>query len=675
MYQSSPLKKEQIRLLSELKAEAESLTRLHRELTRKPLHTRTPRSTSHAMSSSQAMDVTPLSRSAGQFTFNIATAGTVNDSNRQNDPNALNKTSPVSSPLATQSDRGYDDGMSSSKFRRPFKVDVSPIASLDENASFKMKNEKRKLVEWGETLFSEARTLETKNKELEKQLQEERRSRLQAEERSREAQLEVRRLHQERDVLLQSNKLKYESEVECLNAEMKRVKRDLEQFKIKDAESMSKIRSLLETNAELQSSLTERSQQLESERHKAQVGDSGLSEVAEAKAFLEIRYQSAREELESVRTVLSRSLDAEKSRRVEAETKLRTVQDSSEKVAALERENNTLKVEVANLKQILGRDVDFQSLQSYLRDASDDSTANINPTATSTSTPIAQLDDGSGGPALIPTLRDIIASQQKLLDEQEAYVSANLAEQESLLASVEKERDALERRVDSLQAEIVELNKRIKLPLRRAYLPPDASTLAVESARRLRLLVESGSVLQKLSYRNAVLQPRFVRLSPNMDQIQWGVVNKNKTTSKFVTVSDVIRVDFGYQARAYVAQRNTAAKGRAASAMGNSLPPYLCFSVILRDRTLDFIAPDDQTVERWVLALNALVAHRPGQDHMAPSQWRWRKVLAKIDRSAEKQFMSRSKYMLNKVSQVLPSPLSVVDKPTSVPSQGAVGSR
>eukprot|EP00742_Colponemidia_sp_Colp-10_P008861 GILJ01009624.1.p1 GENE.GILJ01009624.1~~GILJ01009624.1.p1 ORF type:complete len:662 (+),score=109.90 GILJ01009624.1:94-1986(+) len=630
------------------------------------------------------MDVTPLSRSAGQFTFNISAAGVVNDSNRQNDPNALNKTSPDSSPLATQSDRGLDDFMSSSKFRRPFKVDVSPIASLDENASYKMKNEKRKLVEWGETLFAEARTLETKNKELEKHLQEERRVRLQVEERAREAQLEVRRLHQERDVLLQSNRLKHESEVECLNAEMKRVKRDLEQFKIKDADSMSKIRSLLETNAELQSSLTERSQQLESERHKAQLGDSGLSEVAEAKAFLEIRYQSAREELESVRTVLSRSLDAEKSRRIEAETKLRTAQDSSERVAELERENDALKVEVANLKQILGRDVDFQALQSYLRDASDDSTTHLHPTSTSTSFPVAQLDDASGGPALIPTLRDIIASQQKLLDEQEAYVSANLAEQESLLASVEKERDALERRVDSLQAEIVELNKRIKLPYRRAYLPADASKLAVESARRVRLLIESGSVLQKLSYRNAVLQPRFVRLSPNMEQIQWGVVTKNKTTSKFVNVADVIRVDFGYQTRAYIAQKNTAAKGRGASASalatspgGSSLPPYLCFSVIMRDRTLDFIAPDDQTVERWVLALNALVAHKPGQDHMAPSQWRWQKVLAKIDRSAEKQSMSRSKYMLIKVSQVLPSPqaTSVVDKPNGVRSVPAAASR
>ena len=106
--------------------------------------------------------------------------------------------------------------------------------------------------------------------------------------------------------------------------------------------------------------------------------------------------------------------------------------------------------------------------------------------------------------------------------------------------------------------------------------------------------IRAGAELTKYNKRDGKAAVRFVKVEG--DRVRWGCP-KTKDTKSEQKLTDASALQHGAKSGAFF---KTGSK---------SHQDWLCFSLVFKSRTLDFAAPDADTLFTWYLALAALVPH------------------------------------------------------------------
>ena len=115
---------------------------------------------------------------------------------------------------------------------------------------------------------------------------------------------------------------------------------------------------------------------------------------------------------------------------------------------------------------------------------------------------------------------------------------------------------------------------------------------------RRRMLVQRGAVLAKYNHRDGVAAPRWVYVSAAFDQICWGEPN-SRLAYKQLALSTATGLLHGARSAAFFKQGSA-----------KEHDDWACFSLTFPHRTLDFAAPDAETLLDWYLALASIESLR-----------------------------------------------------------------
>lgn len=141
-----------------------------------------------------------------------------------------------------------------------------------------------------------------------------------------------------------------------------------------------------------------------------------------------------------------------------------------------------------------------------------------------------------------------------------------------------------------------ELHKRSAGRLRR--LNRDPALVRLERALKRNIArdmyeLQQGTILEKVHERNCKREARLVVVSTDDMLLRWsGNMQKLGRAHTRLDLYEVIRIHFGSMNRACV--------------LHTDIPPWLCFSLYTSRRSYDFVCPDEQITQRFVLCLSRL---------------------------------------------------------------------
>ena len=115
---------------------------------------------------------------------------------------------------------------------------------------------------------------------------------------------------------------------------------------------------------------------------------------------------------------------------------------------------------------------------------------------------------------------------------------------------------------------------------------------------RRRMLVQRGAVLAEYNHRDGVAAPRWVYVSAGFDQICWGEPN-SRLAYKQLALSTATGLLHGARSAAFFKQGSA-----------KEHDDWACFSLTFPHRTLDFAAPDAESLLDWYLALASIESLR-----------------------------------------------------------------
>merc|ERR1719161_2943281 len=131
-------------------------------------------------------------------------------------------------------------------------------------------------------------------------------------------------------------------------------------------------------------------------------------------------------------------------------------------------------------------------------------------------------------------------------------------------------------------------------------------------------LIQEGKVLEKVNDRNLKRERRFVTVDTQEQIMRWGKDPQGRTTTSSLELADVIHIDYGRTARAFVLAPN------------DDVKPWMCFSLYNSRRSFDFVCPDEETVRAFVLGLSRLCETASGAISTR-SRFTYLKLICKID--------------------------------------------
>mmetsp|Transcript_17776 Transcript_17776/g.41232 ORF Transcript_17776/g.41232 Transcript_17776/m.41232 type:complete len:850 (-) Transcript_17776:13-2562(-) len=146
-----------------------------------------------------------------------------------------------------------------------------------------------------------------------------------------------------------------------------------------------------------------------------------------------------------------------------------------------------------------------------------------------------------------------------------------------------------------------------------------AAAAAASAVEERMGIMHGGTWFEKVPYRRQARQRRFVRLSFDLQRIEWA--SQIRGPVKALPVQAIVRVDYGDASGAY----------RCYEFAHSRPPPTLCFSIITPSRTLDFIAKAESSVEVWVLGLNDLVPYRPERQRLTAQDFWVRRAMLRLE--------------------------------------------
>lgn len=108
--------------------------------------------------------------------------------------------------------------------------------------------------------------------------------------------------------------------------------------------------------------------------------------------------------------------------------------------------------------------------------------------------------------------------------------------------------------------------------------------------------LHQGAVLEKVHERNCRREARLVVVSADEMHMRWSKQQRGckpgRSPQSRLDLYEVIRIHYGSMARA--------------SVLHQEVPPWLCFALHTPRRSYDFCCPDEETVQRFVLGLSRL---------------------------------------------------------------------
>lgn len=114
------------------------------------------------------------------------------------------------------------------------------------------------------------------------------------------------------------------------------------------------------------------------------------------------------------------------------------------------------------------------------------------------------------------------------------------------------------------------------------------------------VFVRDGCVLDKVNERSGRRQARFVAASGADLVLRWSKGSKRLgARPSQLDLSEVTRIEYGLSARSFVLYARTAL-------------PWLCFSLYNTRRSFDFICPDEQVAQCFLLVLSRLCRRAAG---------------------------------------------------------------
>jgi len=155
----------------------------------------------------------------------------------------------------------------------------------------------------------------------------------------------------------------------------------------------------------------------------------------------------------------------------------------------------------------------------------------------------------------------------------------------------------------------------------RARKTDDAAAAAEASLMQDRLAqMHAGTWFDKVAFRRQVRQERFVRLSFDLQRIEWG--QSQQGPMKVLPVAAIIRVDYGDASRSF----RCFEYGRPGKP-----EPGFCLSISTPSRSLDLIASCEHEVEAWLLGLNEVVPYRPERQRFTTHEFFLRRSLLRLE--------------------------------------------
>eukprot|EP00929_Paragymnodinium_shiwhaense_P050870 TRINITY_DN25616_c0_g2_i3.p1 TRINITY_DN25616_c0_g2~~TRINITY_DN25616_c0_g2_i3.p1 ORF type:complete len:570 (-),score=111.22 TRINITY_DN25616_c0_g2_i3:705-2414(-) len=172
--------------------------------------------------------------------------------------------------------------------------------------------------------------------------------------------------------------------------------------------------------------------------------------------------------------------------------------------------------------------------------------------------------------------------------------------------------------------------------------------LACNVAREMRT-AEEGRVLEKVTEKHGRSETRFVTASftsggssSSRAELRWGHAPGplNPKHCKVLDLSTVLRIDYG-RVRSRCTELYPAA------------PPWLCFSLETTERSYDFICPDEDVVQCYVLALTRLCGAAVRGGAQSRSQFKAMKGWCKVEAYCLARHMSLAQGLLRAVRKVV----------------------
>ncbi|CAG9324040.1 unnamed protein product [Blepharisma stoltei] len=129
----------------------------------------------------------------------------------------------------------------------------------------------------------------------------------------------------------------------------------------------------------------------------------------------------------------------------------------------------------------------------------------------------------------------------------------------------------------------------------------EESLKGFEESKLLRRLI-SGTVMNKYAYNNGKKHPREFSISPDLKYFQWKIENSNRKLRRF-SINDINDVVIG----------NSEFSCKVSSMNLKNDSENLCFTIKLKQRNVDIVAPTDRERDMWVRGVSLLI----GSDEMA----------------------------------------------------------
>mmetsp|Transcript_30277 Transcript_30277/g.66238 ORF Transcript_30277/g.66238 Transcript_30277/m.66238 type:complete len:958 (+) Transcript_30277:1-2874(+) len=196
---------------------------------------------------------------------------------------------------------------------------------------------------------------------------------------------------------------------------------------------------------------------------------------------------------------------------------------------------------------------------------------------------------------------------------------------QSLLEELESAagESALQRALEAEASLRLELERmRGELERRSEAQSPEDAVVATDAAALQNRLGEmhAGARFEKVAFRHQLKQSRYVRLTFDLQRIEWGPSERGPF--KVLPVGAILRVDYGDTSRTYRCYE-FGKQGRP--------PPGRCLSISTPSRSLDLIATSERDVEVWVLGLNEVVPYRPERQRLTAQDFLLRRAILRLE--------------------------------------------
>jgi len=266
----------------------------------------------------------------------------------------------------------------------------------------------------------------------------------------------------------------------------------------------------------------------------------------------------------------------------------------------------------------------------------------------------------------------LAATLRKQIEDLHAEASRAAAQQDETLQSALSEalsqRDALQSQLSeeeqhraALEEQLTELRASKTAPSPSSLLPKASRAQnAVEHARAT-LFVAQEHTLRKLSDKRRKNEPRIVTVSAPDLMLKWAKLPQGcgpirKKTSQ-LDLKEVTYIDYGITTQAF--------RQNVSSAL-----PWLCFSLHVASRSFDFLCPDEESAQHYLLALSELCDGACGRI-MTRSSFASRKGWCKVQHHC----MQRRKSFLSAVLELRRLPTYRSSAPRVTRSASRVSSR